>query len=334
MADETTKRWIVLLNKVPRGPLTETEIRALLKEGIVRHNDIAFLVPAPGADSVEKQASEWKLLWQFTEFDRRLEEDGNRTSDAKSNSWAGTGTPQAPGPPKHPDRRRQMTPDEAEVKTREVLPPELLDIAPEELVVHSTSQETFSMGDPVEAPEQRSFDLHMPSPRVMGALAGIVLLIFVVATLRPGGAPKVAHVPTGSAPSAVDSRAEVKAIGSRKAPTARVAPRPAGTIVSPSTVPEARLPASRGRIEENPSAPDRGEIEPSEEDEEDSYASGTDDGEEVSPPASKLRRPAKARRPRVLSDDRNEPDEPDDRDQDRDRERGGGNSRDDRGEED
>ena len=309
MSSNTPKRWIVLLNKVPRGPLVEAEIRALLTEGLVRHNDIAFLVPDKDADPTEKQSSEWKLLWQFPEFDRRLEEEKNRTSDPKAASWAGTGTPQTPAPPVHPDRRHQMTEDEAEEKARETLPPELLDIAPEELVVHSTSQETFSMGDPVESPEQRSFDLHMPSQRVMATLGGIVLLVAAIVTLRSGNSGKSVK----SAPSGGENNSfavETKSGPARRAPAARVAPRPSGTIISPVAAPEARIPASGRRLEEPESAPDQGEFDPTDEDDQ----VAADDGEEGSRPAIKRRRPAKAtRRSRVLSDDRPDSEEADDR---------------------
>lgn len=59
-------RWIVLIDKSPKGPLTEAEIHALLEQGIVRTNDIAYRVEQNSGGKAE-----WKFLWQFSEFDRR-----------------------------------------------------------------------------------------------------------------------------------------------------------------------------------------------------------------------------------------------------------------------
>ena len=71
MANDGNNRWIVLLNISPKGPLTEEEIRTLLEQGVLRRNDLAYLL---AADAGTKTPTEWKLLWQFPEFDRRREE--------------------------------------------------------------------------------------------------------------------------------------------------------------------------------------------------------------------------------------------------------------------
>lgn len=73
MSDSNQKKWIILINKSPRGPFIETEIRDLLKQGIVRHNDLAFLV----TERPEEGHAQWKFMWQFPEFDSRAGEKNN-----------------------------------------------------------------------------------------------------------------------------------------------------------------------------------------------------------------------------------------------------------------
>jgi len=69
----SSKKWIILLNKSPRGPFSEDEIKELMTQGLLRPNDLGFLVPQEG----EPQDSAWKFLWQFSEFDSRLKEREN-----------------------------------------------------------------------------------------------------------------------------------------------------------------------------------------------------------------------------------------------------------------
>lgn len=109
------KRWIVLIDKTPRGPLSEGEIRALLSQGIIRTNDVAYQV----SDEPTAQKAEWKFLWQFDEFDRRR------------------GVQQ----PKFPvlERRTPRADAEIEKEKEAILPQELSSIQPEDLVYHSTS---------------------------------------------------------------------------------------------------------------------------------------------------------------------------------------------------
>ncbi|MFM8270470.1 MAG: hypothetical protein ACKN9V_09810, partial [Pseudomonadota bacterium] len=73
MAESKQSQWVILINKSPRGPFVETEIKELLQKGTLRHNDLAFLVPeTPG-----QEKAQWKFLWQFVEFDSRAQEKNN-----------------------------------------------------------------------------------------------------------------------------------------------------------------------------------------------------------------------------------------------------------------
>src|SRR3954466_12194640 len=111
MAGEGKNRWIVLLDKSPRGPLTAEEIQALLDKGIVRRNDIAYQLP----DSPDSKATtEWKLLWQFADFDRR--------SEPKNVANAA------------PMERRVQEPTEITRSPLAELPEDLLNISPEDLL--------------------------------------------------------------------------------------------------------------------------------------------------------------------------------------------------------
>lgn len=109
MALNEKNRWIVLLNKSPKGPLSKEEIEALLEKKILRRNDIAYLVPT---DSDAKTPTEWKLLWQFPQFDRRI------------------------GPSElTPEERRAQ--HEPTFGPSENIPLEFRDISPDELILRS-----------------------------------------------------------------------------------------------------------------------------------------------------------------------------------------------------
>jgi hypothetical protein len=115
MGTDGQTRWIVIIDKIPRGPLTEAEVLTLLQEGIVKVNDIAFRVAA------EKSESEWKFLWQFSEFDRRSAE---RT--------AGTD-----GEASYKEKRAPKDPDQAQKEALALLPQELASIKPEDLIIRA-----------------------------------------------------------------------------------------------------------------------------------------------------------------------------------------------------
>jgi hypothetical protein len=120
VAGNGQNRWVVLLNRSPKGPLTEEEVKTLLSQGMLRQNDIAYQVAAEGED---KGKSEWKLLWQFPEFNRRQPE------------------PNKPKPPVNrsiSDRRQKTPPEEIKKKALAELPPDLMEITPEDLLPRST----------------------------------------------------------------------------------------------------------------------------------------------------------------------------------------------------
>jgi len=118
MSNSGQNRWIVLLNKNPKGPLTADEIRALMNQGILRANDVGYMVN----EGDLKARSEWKLLWQFPEFNRR-----KTTPEPVPD----TSTPK--------ERRNQKAPEEIKKQALEDLPAELIHISPEDLLPKSTS---------------------------------------------------------------------------------------------------------------------------------------------------------------------------------------------------
>lgn len=121
MSDNSHRRWVVLIQKKPRGPLTEVEIQTLLGKGLLRTNDLGFeLDTATG-----KAKSDWKMLWQFPEFDRRAKADAER---------AAKGLPPSPWVEK---RGPAPTPEKIKAQVNAALPEELLHITPEDLIPHS-----------------------------------------------------------------------------------------------------------------------------------------------------------------------------------------------------
>lgn len=65
-------RWIVLIQKSPKGPFTTAELESLITQGLVRRNDVAFQV----LEGSTKAHSGWKFIWQFEEFNRRSGKEG------------------------------------------------------------------------------------------------------------------------------------------------------------------------------------------------------------------------------------------------------------------
>lgn len=130
-------RWIVLIDKTPRGPLDETEIKTLLSQGIIRSNDVAYQI------TQEPGKADWKFLWQFHEFDRRQERNV----------------------PKGPvlERRTPRTENKIEEEKQAILPHEISSIQPEDLLYHSTvvsvsdvrteGNKKFDDYEPVEPPQ-------------------------------------------------------------------------------------------------------------------------------------------------------------------------------------
>lgn len=116
------RRWVVLIQRRPRGPMGEPEIQALLNQGMIRTNDLAFEVSPENG----KALTDWKMLWQFEEFDRRAKKAKEEAANASL--WGTKPPPEA--------ERRNSVPDPAKIKAKvkEALPEELLDISPEDLI--------------------------------------------------------------------------------------------------------------------------------------------------------------------------------------------------------
>lgn len=73
-------QWVVMIDKNPVGPYSESSIRQKLEAGELRPNDIAFKIP----QGQTKPGTEWKFLWQFLEFDRRNQgEDGYENQERR-----------------------------------------------------------------------------------------------------------------------------------------------------------------------------------------------------------------------------------------------------------
>ncbi len=104
------KRWIVLLDKSPKGPLSEEDIRTLIDQKVLRRNDLAYLLPL---ESKQDDVTEWKLLWQFPEFDQRSPDSKLEVPAERRSSSAST-----------PDSQKILG----------AVPNDLIGISPEELV--------------------------------------------------------------------------------------------------------------------------------------------------------------------------------------------------------
>lgn len=131
-------RWIVLIDKTPRGPLTQSEVRTLIEQKIVRVNDLASrIAPAP-----EGKKAEWKFLWQYPEFDRRTKGE-RKASDGNEN------------------RRNDKPQEKLEEEKKHLLPEELANIHPEDLSYHSTAHPVHEHHQP-QSFEHSNFE--EPSP--------------------------------------------------------------------------------------------------------------------------------------------------------------------------
>ncbi len=103
-------RWIVIINKSPRGPLTTHEVRELIQTKHLRYNDLACQIQTENTG----EKVEWKFLWQFPDFNRReglVEESADRRE---------------PLPLTHIEKEKNL-----------LLPEELASINPEDLVYHT-----------------------------------------------------------------------------------------------------------------------------------------------------------------------------------------------------
>jgi len=257
--------WIVLLNKSPHGPFTEDIIKVLLEQGVVRINDVAFKVP----QGEDKSHSEWKFLWQFSEFDRRL---GRENRDEK--------TPPAPIiTPAEAERRKAASELEAKRKVESTLPVDLINISPEELIVrssqhHPTHARHHEAPVEINLPRESEGSRRFESKNNFWALGAGFMVIVVATTMilfrRNPGVP--AMPPSPVVDSAPDPR--TPATSSRGPLDGAIAPRRPTQL--PQQAPRARE-RDRDRVEvEDPHVSEPEDI---------------DEGDEGLPPA-KDREPA------------------------------------------
>jgi len=230
---DTNRRWIVLLNKAPKGPFSAEEIRELLTKGVIRRNDLASVVA-----EADGKKSEWKLIWQYIEFDRRAGLQPVNATNTKENS----------------DRRKMLSAEEQRAAALKALPENWQNIAPEDLLPHSTSNQ--NQVDTSYQPEEFEKSTRQPSefmPKMRAAFAG---LICVVGAYYFGFYKKTEPTPV-AAPKVIQLPAAVQVPARIPAQTRPVAP-PLATQAAPA--PLARPRTNDANLDDTRDA-DRGEID-------------------------------------------------------------------------
>ena len=109
--------WIVLINRSPRGPLTFEEVSTLLKDNVIKRTDLALQISLENKEG----KSDWKFLWQYSEFDLRNKNDSAESSPKN----------------KTLEYNRRSPANENKLKTEisAILPDEIAMINPEDLVI-------------------------------------------------------------------------------------------------------------------------------------------------------------------------------------------------------
>lgn len=237
-------RWIVLLQKAPKGPFTTQEVESLIAQGLVRRNDVAFQM----LEGETKAHTGWKFIWQFAEFERRDEKPA----------------PQKPKPHEPQEDRRQA----ARAPSTGILPEDIAAIKPDDLLFstkrdhshansHASSRTNGSSAGEGDSPgTSRRFPLGW----VVGTVGMAVLLLyyFVISDKLWRNSPSEMSGLSGvAAPPRSPSSAKFSPATTKELP--KEIPRAvqkelAGEVNSKPSQPE-RPPIAR---EDNP--PDRGEI--------------------------------------------------------------------------
>ncbi|MSP19266.1 MAG: hypothetical protein EXR74_06820 [Bdellovibrionales bacterium] len=109
--------WIVLINKSPRGPLTFEEVSILLKDNVIKRTDLALQISLENKET----KSDWKFLWQYSEFDLRAKNDSAESS-AENKTLKN-------------NRRTPLNENKIKTEISAVLPDEIAMINPEDLVI-------------------------------------------------------------------------------------------------------------------------------------------------------------------------------------------------------
>lgn len=252
----TIKRWVILVQKAPIGPLTKEEIRVLLQQKIIRHNDVGCLVDP------EKKETGWKFLWQFEEFDRRLlvDELGKTIKpgiEAEKLMKAST----AP-----PSERRKENPNPPKLNQEEI-PFELRTISPEDLLLKSKPRAAFETETDFGTTESSAkHEFNMKVPMAVAAMTFVAVVVTLVTyfkkptngSVNPRNDDAVVDnsMPTGDGPLAGGTRSNAS-IPRRQAPITVPQRNSPNSVVMPEPAPAAR----ESRYSEER---DRGEIAPRE----------------------------------------------------------------------
>lgn len=231
---DTTRRWIVLLNKAPKGPFSADEIRELLTKGVIRRNDLASVVA-----EADGKKSEWKLIWQYSEFDRRAGLQPVNATNTKENT----------------DRRKTLSAEEQRAAALKALPENWQDIAPEDLLPHSTSNQ--NQVDTNYQPQEFEKSARQPSeflPRLRTAFVGLLCVVGAYyfafhkrSEPAPIAATKVMEQPK---PLPIPARIPAQSRPIAPPPATQAAPAPLARPRSVDPNLEDRGDADRGEIDE------------------------------------------------------------------------------------
>lgn len=259
-------QWVVLLNKIPRGPFSADEIRSLLNQGLLRHNDLALLVQSENESGV----GAWKFLWQYSEFDSRL--------PAKDPSQI---------PAAVLEKRQPKNEEQVAQAVKELIPLDLQSIRIEDLIVKASSGVRKELGSLKAGessgtrPAASSFSRFEKIPTISARnVSGILVLVCLLVGGWIGVSKlKVKPEETASAPPAAsksvpEATAQPGPPGMRMPAGARMLPQPRNgmqlptpRLPGPGPGPGSMMPPQPGRppmpafIPNNvPRERDRGEI--------------------------------------------------------------------------
>jgi len=266
MANEVPNCWVILIDKKPRGPFSQEEVEDLIDSGEIGRNTLAFETTPDGKVAL----SGWKLLWQFSQFDRRQVKEGETAKPVEK-------------------ERREEKPSEAISKEAEKrLPEEISDISPEQLVLHIQKSPTKRQieGKPPPLPETP------PSRRKAWLPSTSIMVSVGVAFLALGLLYNWAGRSLYETPTRVPLQEQIPTASKRTLPARKSTPlsgaRPAKKVPAERDISEKfmerdiiRPPGDTGRVPEP------------EEDEEFVAEEGEADEETISP-RSRKRRPRRS----------------------------------------
>jgi hypothetical protein len=230
------KVWIVFINKSPRGPLTIEEVNSLLSEKILKRTDLALKLNPELPD----EKNHWKFLWQFEEFDQRVNKE--TIPEAKNNP-----------PERAEDRRVSLSQNEITRQISKELPDEIAMINPEDLVLKSKKAKERGLGSLLEPELEKDIDtLPYESKNSNSLFPRVALVAAVLVAL--GGYLKQ----RGSSP--VVSQ-EVNQIAKASSISVETLTPPSPPKLKPSQPVEVKRSVSQEKLqEEAPQLPKRNEI--------------------------------------------------------------------------